>query len=501
MSTAFYHRHDHAVIVFADTLQWTPALELVDTLDTLVELYFYALVELVVSSPGGEVRALRYVLDAMEAHRAQGVRIRTRVLSHAESAAAVLVCLGDERIASQTHGCCSTQAARWTSPPSPQAAPRRFGTGSRAPTMRSSPCWSSVRCEASTPSGRSRPNLSTAQHSASSPPRSRKTPPPRTRPRARRPRHPCGRVRRPRSAHPPLPPPPSNRARRASPSSGSDHVGRRAPERPGSEEPTGLAIPEWRVLYPPEGDARLAHPPHPHPRRDRRGQNRLGHPPRRRRHGPRTARAPVRRAHHRPQTRTRTRAPIPGPTAPAPPPCRHRRARPHGRTPPRAPRRPRRPALRQRRDQDARPHRLLRPLQPRAHPLRHHGPRRRRRVLRQGGRRPCALRPRPVLILTAPDAPAPETWLARDGEARAWAEALRRRARGTDSERGPNALALTAWALDSVLRAGITVWPSDDGAPSGWLSPASPAPPSKPSATPAARPTTCSSASSPTGCR
>ena len=97
MSTAFYHRHDHAVIVFADTLQWTPALELVDTLDTLVELYFYALVELVVSSPGGEVRALHYVLDAMEAHRAQGVRIRTRVLSHAESAAAVLVCLGDER--------------------------------------------------------------------------------------------------------------------------------------------------------------------------------------------------------------------------------------------------------------------------------------------------------------------------------------------------------------------------------------------------------------------
>ena len=23
MSTAFYHRHDHAVIVFAGTLQWT----------------------------------------------------------------------------------------------------------------------------------------------------------------------------------------------------------------------------------------------------------------------------------------------------------------------------------------------------------------------------------------------------------------------------------------------------------------------------------------------
>ena len=92
MSTAFYHRHDHAVIVFADTLQCD---ELVDTLDTLVELYFYALVELVVSSPGGDVRALHYVLDAMEAHRAQGVRIRTRVLSHAESAAAVLVCSYD----------------------------------------------------------------------------------------------------------------------------------------------------------------------------------------------------------------------------------------------------------------------------------------------------------------------------------------------------------------------------------------------------------------------
>lgn len=140
MSTAFYHRHDHAVIVFADTLQWTPALELVDTLDTLVELYFYALVELVVSSPGGEVRALHYVLDAMEAHRAQGVRIRTRVLSHAESAAAVRVCLGDERISALATGECYAILAdgrferRRLHPFTPhQPVPQRIESTARSP--------------------------------------------------------------------------------------------------------------------------------------------------------------------------------------------------------------------------------------------------------------------------------------------------------------------------------------------------------------------------------
>ena len=93
------HRRDRAVLVLEGALDWDGALALADALEAVVEGCFYRVVELVVRSPGGELRALRLVLDALGAHRARGVRLRTRVLADAESAAAVLCCLGDERIA------------------------------------------------------------------------------------------------------------------------------------------------------------------------------------------------------------------------------------------------------------------------------------------------------------------------------------------------------------------------------------------------------------------
>ena len=99
MSTTFHHRHDRAVIAFTGALDWAGAVDLAGAVETVVESYFYRLVELVVTSPGGDLRALRFVVDALAAHRARGVRLRTRVLSDAESAAAVLCCIGDERIA------------------------------------------------------------------------------------------------------------------------------------------------------------------------------------------------------------------------------------------------------------------------------------------------------------------------------------------------------------------------------------------------------------------
>ena len=95
----FTHVRDHAVVVFDGDLDWDAARELVESLDTVVGDYFYTVVELVVSSPGGKIGALQYVLDRLEQLEAQGVQVRTRVLSSAGSAAAIIVALGHERVA------------------------------------------------------------------------------------------------------------------------------------------------------------------------------------------------------------------------------------------------------------------------------------------------------------------------------------------------------------------------------------------------------------------
>ena len=96
---SFTHEHDHAAVLFAGHLDWEASHELVTTIDTVVGQYFYTQVELIVASPGGETRAFQYYLGAVEAYREQGVRFRTRVISSAASAAALMVSLGDERVA------------------------------------------------------------------------------------------------------------------------------------------------------------------------------------------------------------------------------------------------------------------------------------------------------------------------------------------------------------------------------------------------------------------
>ena len=95
----FTHARDRAVVVFDGDLDWDAARELVESLDTVVGDYFYTVVELVVSSPGGKIGALQYVLDRLEQLEGKGVRVRTRVLSSAGSAAAIIVALGHERVA------------------------------------------------------------------------------------------------------------------------------------------------------------------------------------------------------------------------------------------------------------------------------------------------------------------------------------------------------------------------------------------------------------------
>ena len=91
--------HDHAVVLFSGDVDWTSVCQLTDLVDTLVERHFHTRVELVIASPGGVVAALDHYLECTGRWRARGVRLRTRVVSHAFSAAAVMLSLGDERVA------------------------------------------------------------------------------------------------------------------------------------------------------------------------------------------------------------------------------------------------------------------------------------------------------------------------------------------------------------------------------------------------------------------
>ena len=75
MSTVFYHRPHHALVVFDGQLGWPSALELVETLDAVVETYHYDAIELVVTSPGGDTDALGHVLGALRAFQARCVDV------------------------------------------------------------------------------------------------------------------------------------------------------------------------------------------------------------------------------------------------------------------------------------------------------------------------------------------------------------------------------------------------------------------------------------------
>ena len=99
MAIRYRHRADHGAIQLTDELTWQAAADLISAVDTLVDVYGYETIELVVSSPGGSTHAMNHVLEALHRRRAQGLRLRTRVVSHAQSAAAILVCAGDERVA------------------------------------------------------------------------------------------------------------------------------------------------------------------------------------------------------------------------------------------------------------------------------------------------------------------------------------------------------------------------------------------------------------------
>ena len=99
MSVVFTHRGTHAVMYFSGALDWDSAVEITDTLETLVSHFFYRTVEVVVTSDGGGTDALEHILSAMRRWEAGGVRLVTRAVGAAQSAGALLVSFGTERVA------------------------------------------------------------------------------------------------------------------------------------------------------------------------------------------------------------------------------------------------------------------------------------------------------------------------------------------------------------------------------------------------------------------
>ena len=99
MAVKYRYRPHRGEIHLDQDLTWESAISLVSALDTLVDVYSYGAIDLIVSSRGGSTDALVHVLDAVRDRRDQGVWLRTRVISSAQSAAAILICAGDERIA------------------------------------------------------------------------------------------------------------------------------------------------------------------------------------------------------------------------------------------------------------------------------------------------------------------------------------------------------------------------------------------------------------------
>lgn len=90
----------YASVRFEGELTMDSVVELVRCMDAMVEHYRYAEVELVVSSQGGAIAAFDAWLHALARWLERGVWLRTRVEHSASSAAALMVAVGVERSAS-----------------------------------------------------------------------------------------------------------------------------------------------------------------------------------------------------------------------------------------------------------------------------------------------------------------------------------------------------------------------------------------------------------------
>ena len=79
---------DRATVTIMTRITEESMINLISEIERLIFGYFYPRIELRISSPGGDLVALDYYLDAVTRFRQHGVRIETRTLTDAGSAAA-----------------------------------------------------------------------------------------------------------------------------------------------------------------------------------------------------------------------------------------------------------------------------------------------------------------------------------------------------------------------------------------------------------------------------
>ena len=96
------HDADRAIVWFVAPVSESSIIGLVRTVNELRKKRFYPKVELRIASPGGEVLALQYFLEALSDWRDDGLALTTLALTSCSSAAAVMLSLGDRRKASPT---------------------------------------------------------------------------------------------------------------------------------------------------------------------------------------------------------------------------------------------------------------------------------------------------------------------------------------------------------------------------------------------------------------
>ena len=89
------YKLDRAVITILSDITEECMVDLVAEIDRLSTDYFYKTIELRISSLGGKLVALDYYLQAIQRFQRQGIRIHTSALTHACSAAAAILSLGE----------------------------------------------------------------------------------------------------------------------------------------------------------------------------------------------------------------------------------------------------------------------------------------------------------------------------------------------------------------------------------------------------------------------
>ena len=99
---SFNFRPHHAEVFFSGELTVESASDLIGTVDLMIDAYHYRRVVLSIDSNGGLVEALARVLMAQGRWRDGGVRLCTRVAVRAQSAAALILSFGDDRVADAT---------------------------------------------------------------------------------------------------------------------------------------------------------------------------------------------------------------------------------------------------------------------------------------------------------------------------------------------------------------------------------------------------------------